>query len=315
VVIHSVGPTLLTEWHQSPNITAILWAGLPGQESGHSITDVLYGRINPAGRTPFTWGATLESYGTEVMYEPNGPVPQQDFSEGVFIDYRHFDKTNQTPIYEFGHGLSYTTFGYSNIRVEKSGAGEYVPTSGQTAAAPSFGNFSVNLGDYVFPSAAFQHVWQFIYPYVNTSSSAAEASRDPEYGQTADKFMPTGALDGSPQKLLRSSGKSSPGGHSQLYDIMYTVTATITNTGRVTGDEVPQLYLSLGGPDDPTVVLRNFDRIRLEPNASATFRGTLTRRDISNWDTFRQDWVVSNYPKRVYVGSSSRKLHLSADLK
>lgn len=71
VVIHSTGPTLLTDWYDNDNITAILWAGVPGQESGNAISDVLYGRVNPAGRTPFTWARTREDYGADVLYEPN----------------------------------------------------------------------------------------------------------------------------------------------------------------------------------------------------------------------------------------------------
>jgi len=315
VVIHSTGPTLVTDWYDSPNVTAILWAGVPGQESGNSITDVLYGKVNPAGRSPFTWGKTRESYGTDVLYEPNGDVPQVDFAEGVFIDYRHFDKTNQTPAFAFGHGLSYTTFKYSNIKVQKSGAGDYKPTTGKTIPAPTLGgNFSTNLDDYVFPSQSFPHVWQYIYPYVNTSSSGANASGDPDYGKKADDFLPPGAWDSAAQPLLRSAGKSSPGGNRALYDTLYTVTATISNTGHLAGDEVPQLYVSLGGPDDPPVVLRDFDRIRIDPGGSATFRGTITRRDLSNWDPAKQDWVVGSYPKKVFVGGSSRDLPLSADL-
>ncbi|KAJ9151984.1 Glycoside hydrolase family 3 protein [Pleurostoma richardsiae] len=316
VVIHSTGPTLVTEWYDSPNITAILWAGVPGQESGNSITDILYGKTNPSGRTPFTWGATREDYGTDVLYEPNNGngAPQQDFSEGILIDYRYFDTKNITPIYEFGYGLSYTTFEYSNIQVSKSNAGDYQPTTGTTAAAPTFGNYSTDLNDYLFPSDEFPHIWQYIYPYVNTSESGAAASADPEYGQTAEEFLPPGATDGSPQPLLRASGKSYPGGNRELYDHLYTVTASITNTGAITGNEVPQLYVSLGGPSDPPVVLRGFDRIRIDPGQTATFTATLTRRDLSNWDTVSQDWVISQCPKKVFVGRSSRKLDLSADL-
>ncbi|EOO03200.1 putative beta-glucosidase 1 precursor protein [Phaeoacremonium minimum UCRPA7] len=316
VVIHSVGPVLVTDWYNSPNITAILWAGLPGQESGNSITDILYGKTNPSGRTPFTWGTTRESYGTDVLYEPNNGngAPQDDFSEGVFIDYRYFDKNNDTPIYEFGYGLSYTTFGYSDIKVEKTGAGTYKPTTGTTASAPTFGNFSTDLNDYVFPKDDIRYIYQYIYPYLNTSSSGEAASADPYYGQTAEEFLPPHATDGSPQPLLRASGKSNPGGNRQLYDVLYHVSATITNTGSIVGDEVPQLYVSLGGPDDPPVVLRGFDRIRIDPGQSATFKADITRRDLSNWDIVSQDWVVSSYPKKVYIGKSSRKLELSADL-
>ncbi|KAK3358051.1 glycoside hydrolase family 3 protein [Lasiosphaeria hispida] len=315
VVIHSTGPVLVTDWYQNANITAILWAGLPGQESGNSIVDVLYGKVNPFGRTPFSWGATRESYGTDVLYKPNNgkDAPQQDFSEGVFIDYRYFDKADSPLVYEFGYGLSYTTFSYSNLQVKKSHANTYRPTAGNTSPAPTFGNFSTDLNDYLFPSDEFPYIYQYLYPYLN-STDPKKASADPDYGQTADEFLPPHANDGSPQPLLRSSGKSSPGGNRQLYDVLYTVTADIKNTGPIAGDEVPQLYIALGGPEDPKVVLRGFDRIRIEPGQTAQFRVPLTRRDLSNWDTAAQDWVISNYPKTVYVGRSSRKLDLSAPL-
>ncbi|KAI1869671.1 uncharacterized protein JN550_005652 [Neoarthrinium moseri] len=319
VIIHSVGPTLLTDWYDSPNVTAIIWAGLPGQESGRSIVDVLYGKVNPAARTPFTWGAKREDYGTDVLYEPNNGdgAPQQDFTEGVFIDYRHFDKKNITPIYEFGFGLSYTTFEYSDLAVEKKYPTAYNPTAGETAEAPTFGaGFSTDLNDYLFPSDSFRYIWQYIYPYVNTSSSAAEASQDPHYGQTADEFLPSKAIDAAAQPLHPAGpaldGES--GGNNGLWDELYTVTAQITNTGDVAGDEVVQLYVSLGGSDDPPVVLRGFDRIHIEPGQSVQFNTTLVRRDLSNWDTASQNWVITDHPKTVYVGPSSRKLPLSASL-
>ena len=315
VVIHSVGPVLLTEWYNNSNITAIVWAGLPGQESGNSITDVLYGAVNPAGRSPFTWGATREGYGADVMYTPNNGnnAPQQDFSEGVFIDYRHFDKADVPVIYEFGHGLSYTTFEYSNIRVEKSGAGAYTPTTGSTSKAPTFGNFSTDLNDYLFPSAEFPYIYQYIYPYLNTTD-AKKASADPHYGQSAQQFLPPHATDDTPQPRPRASGGNDPGGNRQLYDIMYTITADIKNTGSVVGEEVPQLYVSLGGADDPKVQLRDFGRMRIDPGQTATFTGRLTRRDLSNWDVGLQDWVVSKHEKKAFVGRSSRKLDLSVVL-
>ncbi|KAK4237927.1 glycoside hydrolase [Achaetomium macrosporum] len=316
VVIHSPGPVLLTEWYDNPNITAILWAGFPGQESGNSITDVLYGKVNPAGRSPFTWGATREGYGADLLYKPNNgrDAPQQDFTEGVFIDYRYFDKANTSVIYEFGHGLSYTTFEYSNIKVEKPDhSSEYKPTTGKTSPAPTFGNYSTDLNDYVFPSDEFPYVYQYIYPYLNTTDPK-KASADPHYGQTAEQFLPPHATDSSAQPYPRSSGKNSPGGNRQLYDVLYTITADIKNTGAIAGDEVPQLYVSLGGPDDPKIQLRDFDRIRIDPGQTATFRGTLTRRDLSNWDPAVQDWVISEHKKTAYVGRSSRKLDLSVEL-
>ncbi|KAK0622803.1 glycoside hydrolase family 3 protein [Immersiella caudata] len=314
VVIHSPGPVIVTDWYKNPNITAILWAGFPGQESGNSIADVLYGAVSP-GRSPFSWGANRESYGVDVMYTPNNGkgAPQQDFSEGNFIDYRHFDKSNASLIYEFGYGLSYTTFKYSNIKVEKSNTSAYQPTVGVRPAAPTFGNFSRNPSDYLSPSNGSDAIYLYVYPYLNTTD-LQKASTDRHYGKKASEFLPPNANDGSEQALLRSSGKSSPGGNAQLYDVLYTVTADITNTGSVAGDEIPQLYVSLGGPDDPLLVLRGFDRIRIDPGQTSQFKVSLTRRDLSNWDTTIQDWVISSYPKTVYVGRSSRKLDLTAAL-
>lgn len=310
VVIHSVGPVLVNSFHDNDNVTAILWAGLPGQESGNAIADILYGRMNPGGKLPFTIGSNAADYGPDLIYEPtNGAAsPQDNFEEGVFIDYRAFDRQNITPIYEFGFGLSYTKFSYANIKVNKINAGKYRPASGQTKSAPTLGNFSTNPADYQFPSN-WTHINTFIYPWLN-STDLKTASRDPEYG--VNYTWPEGATNGGPQARIPAGG--APGGNPQLWDVLYTVEATITNNGTIPGDEVVQLYVSLGGEDDPKVVLRGFDRLSIAPGQSATFHADLTRRDVSNWDSASQNWVITKAPKKVYVGASSRKLTLVADL-
>lgn len=310
VVMHTVGAVLVDAWYQNPNVTAIVWAGLPGQESGNSITDILYGKVNPGGKTPFTWGASRGQYGTDLLYEPNEgtAAPQDDFEEGVFIDYRAFDKLGETPIYEFGFGLSYTTFSYSDLEVQAHSAPAYTPTTGNTPSAPTYGAVSNSSADYLFP-ADINRIPYYIYPYLNSTSLSA-SSGDPQYA--INYSFPADAYDSSPQPYLPAGG--APGGNPALYDVLFTITASITNTGKVAGDEVPQLYLSLGGPNDPKVVLRNFDRLTIQPGASATFSADVTRRDVSNWDTVAQDWVITCNTKTAYVGSSSRKLPLSATL-
>lgn len=310
VVIHSVGPVLVNSFYDSENVTAILWAGLPGQESGNAIADILYGRVNPGGKLPFTFGRDAAEYGPDIIYEPtNGQnSPQDNFEEGVFIDYRAFDKQNITPVYEFGFGLSYTTFNYSDIKVTKTNAGPYTPTTGQTIAAPTFGSVSNNVSAYQWPSD-LKYVEGYIYPYLN-STDLGEASQDPEYG--INVTLPAGSTDGSAQARIGAGG--APGGNPQLWDVLFTVEATITNTGDINGDEVVQLYVSLGGPEDPAIVLRGFDRLSIEAGKSARFQADIKRRDLSNWDTVSQNWVISEYPKRVHVGASSRKLLLEAEL-
>ncbi|GJN69234.1 hypothetical protein PLICBS_003282 [Purpureocillium lilacinum] len=319
VVLHTSGPVLVTDWYNNPNITAIVWAGMPGQESGNSLTDILYGKTSP-GRSPFTWGPTRESYGTDVLYKPNNGngAPQDDFTEGNFIDYRHFDKAapnkgdKGAPIYEFGFGLSWGEFKYSQLNVQKHNVRPYQPTTGKTIKAPEFGNFSTDLKDYAFPKG-IRYIYQWIYPWLNSTESGKEASGDPQYGKTAKEFLPPGAIDGSPQPRQGASG--APGGNRQLWDVLYTVNCVITNTGSRISDEVPQVYVSLGGKGEPVRVLRGFERIeRIAPGQSVQFRAELTRRDVSNWDVASQNWVVTQEPKTVYVGSSSRNLPLKARL-
>lgn len=312
VVLHSVGPILLTEWYDNPNVTAIVWASLPGEQSGNSLTDVLYGRVNPGGKLPFTLGFDRADYGTDVLYEPNngnGP-PQDEFTEGVFIDYRYFDKNNIEPIYEFGYGLSYTTFSYSNLQVQAHGISPYQPNTGTTAPAPSLGLAENDTSAYQFPPG-FDPVALYIYPYLNGTDLAA-ALNSSDYGVPSEEWLPAGSQDGSAQPFIAAGG--APGGNPQLYDVLFTVSATITNTGSVVGDEVVQLYISRGGPNDPVRELRNFDRLTIAPGETATFTADLTRRDVSNWDPVSQNWVISKHPKNIFVGASSRNLALNATL-
>lgn len=311
VVVHSVGPVLMGNYSTNPNITAILWAGLPGEQSGNSIADVLYGRVNPGAKLPFTLAENREDYGTDLLYLPNRgtDAPQVDFTEGVFIDYRTFDHANITPVYEFGFGLSYTTFSYADLTIQPANPGPYTPASGTTPPAPTIGMvLDNNTADYLFP-ANFTRVPLYIYPYLNHTDLKASAN---ESDYAVPGYVPAGSQDGSPQPLIPAGG--GPGGNPHLYDVMYEVTATITNTGKVTGDEVPQLYLSLGGPYDPVKVLRGFERLSIQPGMSATFTAAIVRRDISNWDPVSQNWVITNYTKTAYVGSSSRTLPLSMAL-
>ena len=311
LVIHSTGPVLIGNYSRNPNITAILWAGVPGEQSGNSIADVLYGRVNPSAKLPFTLAETREDYGTDILYIPNHgtEAPQANFTEGVFIDYRALDLANVTPVYEFGFGLSYTKFSYSNLQVTSfRNRSVYTPTKGYTAAAPTLGSISTKLTDYLFPPNITQ-VFNYIYSYLN-HTDLATAANTTGYGDTS--FVNAGSQDSSPQPLIAAGG--APGGNPGLYDVLYQVTATITNIGGLGGAEVPQMYISLGGPYDPKVVLRGFEKLSIQPNSSTTFTADILRRDISNWDTVSQDWFISNYTKTVYVGSSSRTLPLSAIL-
>lgn len=80
---------------------------------------ILYGDVSPSGKLPYSVPHNESDFGDILSpAQPEGiyaNFPQSDFSEGVYIDYRAFDKQNITPRYEFGFGLSYTTFEYANL--------------------------------------------------------------------------------------------------------------------------------------------------------------------------------------------------------
>ncbi|KAJ4356420.1 glycoside hydrolase 3 [Didymosphaeria variabile] len=124
VVIHSVGPLILEPYIDTPNVVAVVWAGLPGQESGNGLVDILYGAASPSGKLPYTIAKQPSDYGTAV-------TSGDDASWDLFIDYRRFDKNNITPRFEFGFGLSYTNFTYDALAI--TGAPTAGPATGTKA--------------------------------------------------------------------------------------------------------------------------------------------------------------------------------------
>ena len=118
VIVHSVGPVIVEPWIENPNITAVLWAGLPGQESGNALVDVLYGAVNPSGRLPYTIAKDPADYPAQLTTGGNeNETILIEYTEGLYVDYRHFDANGIEPRFPFGFGLSYTTFAYSDLSV------------------------------------------------------------------------------------------------------------------------------------------------------------------------------------------------------
>ena len=134
------------------------------------------------------------------MYIPNNlNAPHQNFTNSLLIDYRYFDAKNITPRYEFGFGLSYTNFTYSDLRIRKVNAGPYVPFSGMTLPATSNERLG-NASDYTFPPG-FHRVKQFIYPYLNSTSQPGldgKGQNGPAmaYNTSAQPVSPAGGASG-----------------------------------------------------------------------------------------------------------------------
>jgi beta-glucosidase len=108
-------------------VKAVLEMWWPGDEGGWSTANLLLGKASPAGRLPVTWGKRLEDYPATDPKHPErsnkGVDGKTTYSEGVNVGYRWFDHENIAPLFAFGHGLSYTTFDYSGLKVEKASDG------------------------------------------------------------------------------------------------------------------------------------------------------------------------------------------------
>ena len=112
VVLHNGSP-VECPWAESVN--AVLEMYLGGQGVGAAADALLYGDANPSGRLPETFPYQLEDNPSHLNFPGDGK--NVEYAEGVFVGYRYYDKKKMAVRWPFGHGLSYTTFEYSNVRV------------------------------------------------------------------------------------------------------------------------------------------------------------------------------------------------------
>ncbi|KAJ7172348.1 putative beta-glucosidase [Mycena filopes] len=238
VIMHIPGPVIVEDWIDHENVTAVLIAHLPGQESGNALVPVLWGDKSPSGKLPYTVAKNESDWPPNNIVSDPVLAPQANFTEKLLIDYKWFDAKNITPRWEFGFGLSYTTFEFGELGLVKS------------------------------------------FKADNTSIQP-----------TAESFL-----------KAENSGNS-------LYDVLYTASVRVTNTGKAQGAEVAQLYVSFpASENEPPYLLRGFDKLDLAPGKSATATFELTRKDLSVWDVVNQRWEIPGGSFTLSAGSSSRNL-------
>lgn len=150
VVVVKSGSAILMPWVDQ--VPAILEAWYPGEEDGNAVAAVLFGDFNPAGKLPITFPKNIEDVPANApeQYPGVGPVApytegyEHDmakksppgiggvahYSEGVFVGYRHYDAQGIAPLFPFGHGLSYTSFSYKDLKIspDASFTGKNAPT-------------------------------------------------------------------------------------------------------------------------------------------------------------------------------------------
>ncbi len=122
VVLKNGGPVLMP-W--LANVSAVLESWYPGQEDGNAVANLLFGVANPSGKLPITFPAVeREAAAATVSQWPGVPVNgilTATYSEGLKMGYRWYDANRRKPLFSFGHGLSYTTFNFSDLAVSKAG--------------------------------------------------------------------------------------------------------------------------------------------------------------------------------------------------
>lgn len=157
VVVQSGAQLDLESFVEHPNVTAIVWAGFPGSEAGNALADILYGRVNPSGRIPFTIAKNRSDYNVDVVYKSNATHTPITYHEGLHVDYRWFDAPGSPePRYSFGHGLSYTSFDYKHAK------GGFIDDQKP---------FDTSKTDEVYPEKLFAPIYRFSFEVTNNGTS------------------------------------------------------------------------------------------------------------------------------------------------
>ena len=222
VVLINGSPIPMNDWIDG--VPAVIEAWYGGMEAGKAIANVLFGKVNPSGKLPLTFPKKLSDSPAHKSERTFPGVEEKVFyDEGIYVGYRYFDKEQIEPLFPFGYGLSYTTFNYENLKLDK------------------------------------------------------------------EKFSKNDTV---------------------------TVSVDIVNTGNRSGTEIIQLYVQdiESSTDRPPKELKQFKRVKLEPNERKTVELNLNFGDFSFYDDLTHSWVVEPGTFNVLLGSSSRNIHLQKEI-
>ena len=207
-------------------VNAIVEGWYIGSQMGNALADVIFGKVNPSGKLPFTFPAKLEDNGAHALgaYDPQDL--SVEYKEGIYVGYRWAEKQNIRPLFAFGHGLSYTDFTYGEAKCSKS---------------------SVKAG----------------------------------------------------------------------YDVKVSI--DVTNSGKVAGKEVVQLYIGdeESSLERPVKELKGFRKISLEPGETKTVTFDIEPDMLKFFDDAKHEWVLEPGRFTAYVGSASDDIRseISFDVK
>ena len=127
IVITGGGNVDMTQWVD--RVPAILHAWYSGQEGGNALAQIVFGDCSPSGKLPVSFERRWEDNPTYHSYYPAKGESRVQYSEGVFVGYRQYDRSEIKPLFAFGHGLSYTTFEYGKLSVTPATGSLNVPVT------------------------------------------------------------------------------------------------------------------------------------------------------------------------------------------
>jgi beta-glucosidase len=116
IVLFGGGAIDMSQWVDKTRAIVQVW--YPGMEGGHAIADILFGKVNPSGKLPVTFPKKLEDHPAHKLGEYPGQDMEITYHDDIFVGYRYFDTYEVEPLFCFGHGLSYTQFEYTNIKIK-----------------------------------------------------------------------------------------------------------------------------------------------------------------------------------------------------
>ena len=207
-------------------VNAVVEGWYIGSQMGHALADVIFGKVNPSGKLPFTFPAKLEDNAAHALgaYDPQDL--SVEYKESIYVGYRWAEKQNIKPLFAFGHGLSYTDFTYGEAKCSK--------------------------------------------PSVKAGSNVK-------------------------------------------------VSIDVTNSGKVAGKEVVQLYIGdeESSLERPVKELKGFRKISLEPGETKTVTFEIEPDMLKFFDDSKHEWVLEPGRFTAYVGSASDDIRseISFDVK